>query len=202
MKRLHVFLGVLSLLLLSCSPAPKQLVIDSFEGELTKETVDFGAGEGSVLRVSADKTLKVCGEQSVKLDYRLGRSSYMWVARGYDLDVKGAAQWLLKPQEIKWAKYNAVSFYMYGRNSQAVFAFDLKDRGGELWRFIVDDDFQGWKQIICPFANFFPRSDWQPQTAAVNEVLDFPIMSFQFEPRLPGRGICNFDCVQLLRVKK
>ena len=35
-----------------------------------------------------------------------------------------------------------------------------------------------------------------------NEVMDFPIMSFQFEPRLYGKGLYYFDCIKLIRVKK
>ena len=31
--------------------------------------------------------------------------------------------------------------------------------------------------------------------------LDFPIMSFQFEPRLPGQSVYYFDCIKVSRVK-
>jgi hypothetical protein len=203
MKVVYFFLVALFVsVFIGCSSAPRELVIDSFEGVLNSETVDFGAGEGSSLEVRADKELKVCGEQSIKLIYNLRPSSYMWMARGYNLDVKGAAQWEEEPENIAWKKYNAVSLQMYGRNSGAVIAFDIKDNGGELWRFLLDDDFDGWKEIVCPFKNFFPRGDWQPQTAERNEVLDFPITSFQFEPRLPGQRECNFDCIKAVKIKE
>lgn len=192
---------LLVLLTGGCSFSPPQVLIDSFEGVLNSETVDFGAGNGAVLKISADKELKMCGQQSIKLDYYLKPSSYMWAARGYGLDVKGAALWDVNPRDIDWNKYNAVSVAMFGRNSGAVFAFDIKDNGGELWRFLLNDDFQGWKEIRCPFSEFFDRRDWQPETAQRNAVLDFPIMSFQMEPRMPGKGICNFDCVKLVKVK-
>lgn len=126
----------------------------------------------------------------------------MWIARGYNLDVKGAAQWLVEPQKISWNKYNTISLQMYGGNSNSVVAFDIKDAKGEIWRFIIDDDFSGWKEIICPFKDFFVRKDWQPDTAEKNEIIDFPIMSFQFEPRLAGKGTYYFDCVKLTRTKK
>ena len=125
----------------------------------------------------------------------------MWIARGFNLDVKGAAQWLVKPEEINWKEYNALAISMYGDNSGGVIAFDIKDAGGEMWRYLLDDDFKGWKNISCSFSEFFPRKDWQPQDAQVNELLDLPIMSFQFEPRLPGKGTYYFDCVKLIRVK-
>lgn len=186
---------------IGCSKVPVEVLIDSFEEQINSETVDYGAGEGSSLKVSADKALKVCGEQSIKLEYVLKPSSYMWAARGYNLDVKTAAKWQVEPGAIKWKNYKAISFYMYGRNSAGVIAFDIKDSGGEMWRFIVDDDFVGWKEIVCPFSQFFLRRDWQPATAQINEVLDFPINSFQFEPRLPGEGECNFDCVKVIEKK-
>lgn len=200
MKKICFFAaGLLVFFISGCESGPQEVLLDDFEGVLNSETVDFGAGEGSSLEVRGDKELKVCGEQSLRLDYYLKPSSYMWVARGYNLDVFGAAKWLVKPQDINWKKYKALSVNMYGRNSGGVIAFDIKDAKGEIWRFLLDDDFQDWKEIICPFKDFFPRKDWQPQTAQVNEILDFPVESFQFEPRLPGTGICNFDCVKVIR---
>jgi hypothetical protein len=200
MRGLYFFILWVSIIFsISCSPAPKEILIDSFEGEINSTTVDFGAKEGSSLKVEADKTFKVCGEQSLKVDYDLKPSGYMWVARGYNLDVKGAAKWLVAPQKIKWRKYDAFVIYMYGRNSEGVIAFDIKDSGGEMWRFLIDDDFRGWKEVVCPFNEFFVRKDWQPQEAERNEVLDFPIMSFQIEPRMPQKGVYYFDCIKIVK---
>ncbi len=185
----------------SCSKGPSELLLDSFEGAINKETVDFGSSKNSSLKVIAGEGIKVCGEQSLKLDYQLNPSGYMWIARGYGLDVKGAAQWLIEPKAINWAEYNAFSLSMHGNNSGGIIAFDLKDSGGELWRFFLDDDTSGWKKVVCPLAEFFPRGDWQPEDSDQNEVLDFPIMSFQFEPRIIGKGVYYFDCIKLIRVK-
>ncbi|MCM8827149.1 MAG: hypothetical protein NC904_06490 [Candidatus Omnitrophica bacterium] len=197
---LYLFL-VLFIFFINCSSTNKELLLDSFEGEVNKESVDFGASSGSSVVVMPSPDLKVCGKQAMLLKYDLKPSGYMWVARGYNLDVKGADKWLVKPFSIDWSKYNAFSFFMYGSNSLGVVAFDIKDRGGEIWRFIVDDDFVGWKEIVCPFSQFFLRRDWQPDNALKNEILDYPIMSFQFEPRLPGKGSYYFDCVKLKKVK-
>lgn len=196
--------GLISILsvagLIACSQAPKELLIDSFEGDLNKKTVDFGASsDGTSVNVSADKEKKACGEQALKIEYVLKPSGYMWIARGYDLDVKGADKWLVEPKNISWKTYNAISLQMHGANSGGVIAFDIKDAGGEIWRYLIDDDFTGWKEIVCPLKDFFPRKDWQPDNATKNEVLNFPIMSFQFEPRLPGEGVYYFDCVKLIR---
>lgn len=184
----------------SCSQVPSEFLLDSFEGEINKETVDFGCSENSSLKVTASQDIKTCGEQSLKLDYQLNPSGYMWVARGYGLDIKGAAKWVVSPEDIKWPKYNAFSLSMYGRDSGGVIAFDIKDSGGELWRFFLDDDRSGWKEVICPLAEFFPRGDWQPEDSDGNQVLDFPIMSFQFEPRIIGKGVYYFDCIKIIRV--
>jgi len=180
-----------------CSNPPSVLLVDSFEQEITPKTVDFGAGEGSSLAVGADTVIKFCGEQSLKLEYDLKPSGYMWAARGYGLDAPNAGAWLVLPKDINWGKYKSIALEMYGSNSGGVVAFDIKDNQGELWRFLLDDDFTGWKRIVCPFKNFFPRSDWQPETAVCDEVLEFPIFSFQFEPRLPGKGVYYFDCIEL-----
>ena len=199
--RFVVIVSIFLFILGGCTCRQASLLIDSFEGNLDKTTVDFGAGRGSKVNISASKQIKKCGEQSLRIEYESKPSGYMWVARGYDLDVKGAAKWIKKPQEIPWKKFNAFSFWMYGNNSGHIIAFDIKDNGGEMHRFIIEDNFKGWKKIICPFKDFFPRSDWQPQKAVKNGVLDFPVKSFQFEPRTPGKGVIYIDCVRLEKIK-
>ncbi len=181
--------------------AGNALLLDDFEGAIvagSNGTVDAGAGNDSSVEIRADKTLKQSGEQSLKIIYNAVSGGYMWVARGYGLDVKGAAVWSAEPEKINWSNYAAITFYMYGSGSGARMAFDIKDAGGEMLRFMVTDDFKGWKQIVCPFDQFFPRGDWQPPTAETNGKLDFPIKSFQFEPIAVAKGELNIDSVSLI----
>lgn len=175
------------------------ILIDDFEGEITNQTVDFGTGKGSTLEVLAEREIKFSGEQSIKIIYNAVLGGYMWIARGYDLDVKGASCWQIHPQDINWKDFEGISFYMYGENSKNRIAFDIKDNGNEIWRFILRDNFSGWKQIFCPFEEFFARSDWQPQDSDRNNLLDFPLKIFQFEPLPEGRGVIYFDCVELIK---
>ncbi|MFH0877325.1 MAG: carbohydrate binding domain-containing protein [Candidatus Omnitrophota bacterium] len=176
----------------------KALLVDDFEGEIIQaQTIDAGTGNGSSLVVSADADVKQSGSQSLKLDYDAVAGGYMWVARGYGLDVKGAAQWLVEPDKIDWTKYGAISFYFKGTGSNARVAFDIKDSGGEMFRFMVTDDTQEWKQMLCPFDEFFARGDWQPDNAEKNAILDFPVKSFQFEFIAIAKGTANIDEVQL-----
>jgi hypothetical protein len=121
----------------------------------------------------------------------------MWIARGFDLDAKNAA-WLIRPADIDWSKLNAISFYVYGSDSKANIAFDIKDNGYEVWRFMVEDNFVGWQKIVCPFNEFFVRGDWQPNNADKNATLDFPLKSFQFEPLPEAKGTLYFDSVELV----
>jgi len=201
-KRLnYLFLSIFILFFLSCAPSSHDVLIDSFEGELNEKTVDFGSSTNSSVKIEASTDKKVCGAQSLKIIYELKPSGYMWVARGFNLDVEGAGVWLIRPEQIEWQNYMGMGLYMYGTNSGGVIAFDIKDKGKEMWRFLIDDDFSGWKEIIMPFNNFFARKDWQPQNADNNNVLDFPIMSFQLEPRFPPKGIYYFDCVKLIKKK-
>ena len=123
----------------------------------------------------------------------------MWVGRGYGLDVKGAAAWLVEPKDIDFKKYNAISFYMYGANTNIKVAIDIVDNGSEYWRFLVDDNFSGWKEWTIPFSDFFPRGDWQPQNADKNGELNFPLRVFQFEPRPAGKGSLYFDYLRLVK---
>jgi hypothetical protein len=200
MKTLY-FIFILCIVATPCFSQDKGLLIDDFEGVISggpEGTVDFGAGNGSSIEVVADNKIKYSGQQSIKVTYDAVPGGYMWVARGFDLDAKNAG-WQVKPQDIDWTKYNAISFYMYGSDSQTKIALDIKDNGNEMWRFMVEDNFQGWKQVSCPFNEFFLRDDWQPNNADKNANLDFPLKSFQFEPRPEAKGVVYFDGVELTK---
>ena len=119
------------------------------------------------------------------------------MAKGFYLDAHNAG-WLVMPEAINWEEFVAISFYMYGTDSKASIAFDLKDDGNELWRFIIEDNFKGWKELVCPFSQFVMRGDWQPEFANKNDVLDFPIRSFQFEPLPTSKGTIYIDQVSLI----
>ncbi|MDD3345214.1 MAG: carbohydrate binding domain-containing protein, partial [Candidatus Omnitrophica bacterium] len=114
------------------------------------------------------------------------------------LDAKNA-DWQVSPSDIKWQEYNAISFYVYGTDSKEKIAFDIKDNGGEIWRFIAQDDFKGWKRVVCSFDKFVLRDDWQPENAEQNWKLDFPIKVFQFEPLAGSSGTLYFDTVELVK---
>jgi len=191
---------VLGALGLSCAEQGN-LLIDDFEISVSSGpggTVDFGAGNGSVVNVTAATEIKQTGKQALKVDFDAVSGGYMYVARGEGLDAHNTG-WLVDPDSIKWEDYKAFSFYMYGTGSKGMIAFDLKDNGNEIWRFIVEDNFNGWRQVICNFDQFLARGDWQPQAADNNAVLNFPVRSFQFEPLPPLKGTIYLDTVELVK---
>lgn len=178
--------------------APKDpLLLDDFEGELSANTVDFGAGNNSAVSVSASDKIFKTGVQSMKVDYKQVASGYMWAGRGFEMDVPGAGVWLVKPDKVKWNKYKGISFYFYGEGKGASIAFDIKDSNKEIWRAMISDDKKGWKKVELLFSHFFSRSDWQPGDAAVDQVMDYPVKSFQFEVRSNGKGTFYVDQVEV-----
>lgn len=175
------------------------LIIDSFEGKIVgggKATVDYGSGAGAMVNVSPARKPAFHGRQSLKIVYDVSGGGYMWVARGYNLTQKNAAQWRVLPQKIKWDNYNAFVFYLYGEASGNNIAIDLIDNQKEYWRFLIMDDTEGWKEIVIPFGDFSARTDWQPDGALRNNTMDFPINAFQLEPKT-GMGILFVDKVYL-----
>ncbi|MDD5196896.1 MAG: carbohydrate binding domain-containing protein [Candidatus Omnitrophota bacterium] len=182
--------------------ADGDLLIDDFEITAVtigpEGTVDFGAGNGSTVNVSASTDIKNTGKQSLKVDFEAGNGGYIYVAKGTGLDARNAS-WSINPEDIQWVEYQGFSFYMYGTDSKARLAFDIKDNGNELWRFVVADDFKGWKKIVCNFDKFMVRDDWQPDTADKNAKIDFPIKIFQFEPLAESKGTLYFDTVELVK---
>lgn len=184
-----------------CFTQEKNLVLDDFEISVSggpQGTVDFGAGNGSSVEVTQATDIKNTGDKALKVVYDAVPGGYIYVARGTGLDAKNA-NWTLKPEDIKWENYSAISFYMYGTDSKAKIAFDIKDNGGEIWRFVTEDNFKGWKQIVCKFDKFMVRDDWQPENADKNGKLDFPIKIFQFEPLAGSKGTLYFDTVELVK---
>jgi len=195
-----MLLAVLSISGISYA-AGDSLLIDDFEVAVSggpEGTVDFGSGNGSSVEVTGANDIKNSGNQALKIAYDAVSGGYIYVARGAGLDAKNAG-WLIQPADIKWEEYSAISFYIYGTDSKAKIAFDVKDNGGELWRFIAEDDFAGWKKVVVSFDKFIVRDDWQPMDADKNGQLDFPIRIIQFEP-LPGsKGTLYFDTVELVK---
>jgi len=201
MKKILVTLAAVLFIAGIALAEDKALVIDDFEGAISggpEGTVDFGAGNGSSLQVTASSEQAHSGKQSLKATFDAVSGGYMYIARGVGLDAKNA-QWMVKNEDIKWGDYKTISFWMYGSGSKEQIALDVKDNGGEIWRFITTDDTKGWKQIICPFKEFFARSDWQPDSADKNGTLDFPIKSYQLEPLPVAKGVLYFDDVTLVK---
>ncbi len=170
-------------------------VLDSFEGNISSQTADYGSASNSSVDVTASKDSK-CGQQSLMLDYNLAEKGYLYCARGYGLDVLNALWEAPAPDKIDWSKYTGIRLQMKGTQSGQL-AFDVKDAGGELWRFMINVDSTEWKEVVIPFDQFSVRHDWQPSTSDGNQKLDFPIRSFQFEPKTVGQGQFYFDCVEL-----
>lgn len=202
MSRLGLLIMVLVLLIAQgCVAADGNFLLDDFEVAVSggaEGTVDFGSGNGSAVQVSAASDIKNSGNQALKVDYQAVDGGYIYVARGSGLDA-AQADWGTNPSQIKWGEYSGISFYVYGSDSKASIAFDIKDNAGEIWRFVTVDDLAGWKKVVINFDQFFPRDDWQPMDADKNGILDFPIKVFQFEP-LPGtKGILYFDTVELIK---
>ena len=200
--KIYLFLALSAFLVATASVSAqetgKAFLLDDFEGPIVAgQTIDAGAGNGSAVTVSADADVKRAGAQSLKIDYDAVSGGTLWIARGYGLDVKGAALWTAEPEKIDWLSYGAVSFYLKGSGSGAQMAFDIKDAGGEIFRFMVKDDARDWKQVVCPFDQFFPRGDWQPPAADKNGELDFPVKSFGFEPIAIAKGMVHIDEVSL-----
>jgi len=189
--------------------AQEELLLDSFEGRINSYTVDLEKSKGSEIKVSGERKLKVCGKQSMKVEFEVkslqsGKvigEGFVRAGRGYGLKTRRAGRWLVKPRRINWDKFNAISFMCYGRNSKAIIKFGVRDVKGEVWKFIFRDDFKGWKEIIAPFEQFYMRREEQPEGLECNTILDFPLKSFFFEFVLPGKDVYYFDCVKLKHVK-
>ena len=205
-KKIRLIIGVLfcSLILpaMLYSQDVNELLLDDFEGEIAggeQGTVDYGSGNGSIVEVKGSKEIKYHGEQALAVTFEAVSGGYMWIARGYELTVKGAGAWLVEPKDIDFTKYNAISFYMYGANTKNQVAVDIVDSGSEYWRYLVEDNFSGWKEVVIPFNDFFPGATG----SRIRRIKTASLISrpgfFQFEPRPEGKGAIYFDYVRLVK---
>lgn len=201
LKIILILIGIVvaTLAIFTLRKASPVLVIDSFEGKIiggVNATVDYGSGSGAKVDVFPAKEPVYHGRQSLKIVYDNTEGGYMWVARGYNLTMKNAGQWRVRPERIKWDNYDALVFYIYGEGNGNQIAVDIIDNGKEYWRYLIKDDKREWREVVIPFTDFKARTDWQPDSATRNNVLDYPINVFQFEPRT-GKGIIYVDKVCL-----
>jgi len=194
---ISILIGIVIIYFFVQSEKSPFLLIDSFEGSIVggeNATIDYGSGSGAKVDVFPAKEPVCEGKQSLKITYDVSSGGYIWIARGYNLTIKNAAQWKMPPSKIKWEKYNGLTFFIYGEASGNDIAVDIIDSGKEYWRNIIKDDTKGWKEVYVPFIKFKARADWQPDIAKRNNTIDFPIEAFQIAPKT-GTGTIFIDKV-------
>ncbi|MCA9400878.1 MAG: hypothetical protein KC713_04575, partial [Candidatus Omnitrophica bacterium] len=133
------FVCLLTLTLCACADIwhPKRLLLDSFEGEISKQSVDFGASKGSSIVVTNSEDFAQCQKQSLHIVYDLKPDGYMYCSRGEGL-VASISGWRRASQDIAWDRYAGFEFKIFGAKNGDI-AFDVKDAQGELFRFMFSD---------------------------------------------------------------
>jgi len=217
-KGLGTLLAAL-LLALMMSPAAAQddadFVVDDFEGGFNMTIASDGSGVGfvawgdtgenvalSVRQLAPFSKLAVPGKNEaannvLSVAYDIGS----W--GGFTHAFTDGVDWTSQD----WTAYNALSFWMYGTETDGIIQMDIFDnRSGpgdtaERWYYRLDDTFGGWKQFTIPFELFQRRTDFQPNGApddglGLNEVAGY---AFGF-PAGAGAHVIYFDDVALTTV--
>ncbi len=182
--------------------AMTNLLIDDFEGSISSgpiESVGTGANGSSTIKIAPDTTIKYSGKQSLKVTFDTSeKTGAAWVTRGYELEETPNSSWLVKPEEIAWEQYAAISFYIYGANSRSIIKLHIIDSDHEVLEYTLKDDFTGWNKLTCAFADFYTSPSWQSKNAKTNGQVDFPIKSFTFIFPLGQKGTLYFDHAELI----
>ncbi|MFE1368515.1 glycoside hydrolase family 3 N-terminal domain-containing protein [Streptomyces anulatus] len=108
-----------------------------------------------------------------------------------------------------WTAHQGIRFWWYGQNTAPLppgsgkkISFEIKDGGAnggasELWTTSFTDDWEGWRLVEIPFADFVYRADYQP-VGGIDQVLGLNEM-WGYALTLPGGGPGAFalDAVEL-----
>ena len=91
-----------------------------------------------------------------------------------------------------WTAYNALDFWLYGANSEAMIQVEIFDNrapeansdSAERFYYRITDDFEGWQFFSIPFEYFQRRTDWQPGGAPVDGfgLTEVHAYAFSFPP--------------------
>jgi hypothetical protein len=171
-----------------------KILIDDLEGDIA---CDNGAGNGAEIQVTFSKKDAApdevySGNQAMKISYDKTYGGYMFCARGFGLTPavempQEKLQWSTSPDKIDFSKYNSFGFYFKGENTGNTIAVDVFDKDREIFRYEFNDDSSDWKEMTIPFSSFKLRTDYQPDWNKSNKAIDFPIVTYQFEP-MTGTG--------------
>lgn len=193
---ISVFFSISCKKCIVCPPSlgENKLLIDDLEGNIA---ADNGCGNGAECSITFVKKETspadvYSGNQAMKITYDKSFGGYMFCARGFGL--KPAMEtpeeklvWTVAPESIDFQKFNAFGFYIKGNNTNNTVAVDILDKDREIFRYIFSDDSSDWKEMVISFSQFISRDDYQPNWDKRNKMIDFPIVTYQFEP-LEGTG--------------
>ena len=212
-------LVVALMLTLALSPITAQdnanLVVDDFEGSFNTFVTDEGSGVGFVPWGDAGENTTLSVRQLAPFSKMAvpgkNQSSNNVLAVGYDISSWGGFTHAFTDGVVwtsqDWTAYNAVSFWIYGTETDGIIQMDIFDnRGGagdtaERWYYRLTDDFGGWVQFTIPFELFQRRTDFQPNGAPNDGLGLNEVSGYAFGlPAGAGAHVVYFDDVTLTTV--
>ncbi len=162
----------------SNKPITPELVMDDFETGIPYLVDRFNNGIGFVPWGDKPENVILSARQLIPFsDIALPttkETSNTVLAINYDITGWGGYTHAFNADgswgSMDWTTYNAVSFWLYGNNTEGVVQFDIFDNrdlnldgdSAERYYYRVTDDYTGWRQWVIPFDLFQRRTDFQP----------------------------------------
>ena len=74
---------------------------------------------------------------------------------------------------MDWSTWLGVTFWVYGADSGGVLLFEIQENRNpgsmvndvEVWSYSFQDNFTGWKTVLCPLEQISPQGDWERRPA-------------------------------------
>jgi hypothetical protein len=160
-----------------------KIVITNFE---ENEPVYSYCDPGSSIKSKYATNIKHEGKHSLYLQC----NSKIWATSTISLTDKNN----------NWENYNYLSLWVYSNNLIQFFDIIIPDSQDESFTYRILGIQKGWNDIVIPISDFKPKSDWQPEKAILNGIIDFPIKGLTFfSTSTKGNFNLYFDQIELIK---
>ena len=138
--------------------------------------------------VACDSAGKCTGEYSSEIVLK-GKYSLKCNVNSVEWGLVGLGGFHRKEfDHIPWSKIKRLKLFIFGKNEGGTFKIVIEDRYNEQFDYVIENNFEGWKEFDIPLSEFKVRREWQPPESERDSILDLPFIWLYFHTDVPQSG--------------